>query len=751
MMLIALLLFQEHIRTVDEADDNSNEVHLEQKPAEDTAPEDVHQPTVTAEEADPDDSYWEEVNNLDKYFEVKKNLNIPVRCTSCRKRLASLNNLIIHWKARPSCLAAVDVDNLPKSYDRVVDAVRRIDEPTCPGCGKKFLNLVSCVSHYVRQVCRRNDSFGRMVQFGIRQDAMSSAYCCPKCAYTSSGKRQVVSHYERRHMPKLFPCPYEKCRMEFATSEALDRHVDIAHVNPTRNKVPCELCGLPLKRSSMQYHLVSKHSELSALPRLGCDSCDYSTWSSVNLRLHVINKHSEKKHHCQHCGKGFGAVNKLNQHVNFVHKKIRLYPSSGERTMTQCQICNAVLYKKNMARHMQTLHVRQTRYPCHGCDKVFYNKRARWLHNLCHLTNAQNERVYLFRCPTCQKGFNRRWWYTEHLQNAHSASKPYECDVCGKAFRFKLLYNKHRASHAPVSSECSICKNVFSSVRSLRLHMASKHAARGVVSCSCGMQFTSLSNYRDHRLVCQDGDKDDAGAEPKPVILAGDNTEILVSDGIQYETRVVDLSVTGDGQLNIDDPEAVVQNVAVEHLEAAQTLESIAVVPQESVTEVGKLARDVKEENKPMIGYIQHGGIAAPGDPDCDGIALVLNASSERCAGDDGGEILAGDIVADDGSRMVVIETDRNGEVFLRTADGQQLSEEESQQILLEMNQTRADSEILTTDEAGISTTAHDDGQTSEDTNGGYMCGFCSVIYQSLDDMDNHIRLSHTDQLTTDS
>ncbi|XP_077345938.1 uncharacterized protein LOC143989601 isoform X1 [Lithobates pipiens] len=137
------------------------------------------------------------------------------------------------------------------------------------------------------------------------------------------------------------------------------------------------------------------------------------------------------------------------------------------------------------------------RFSCTECGKCFRFKSGFNRHKRIHT----GEKPY--SCPKCGKCFVQKSDLATHLRT-HTGEKPYSCSECGKCFSDKSFYHTHQRMHKgekPYS--CPECGKCFVVKGQLVTHQTS-HTGEKPYSCpECGKCFSgrsSLSRHQRHHM-----------------------------------------------------------------------------------------------------------------------------------------------------------------------------------------------------------------------------------------------------------
>jgi Zinc finger, C2H2 type len=200
-----------------------------------------------------------------------------------------------------------------------------------------------------------------------------------------------------------------------------------------------------------------------------CDSCEYKTFSKVNITSHVKNHlmiELRRNYHCTICAATFTSRCNRQTHEKIMHSEVR-------KTF-KCECGREFTTQSGLYGHKKKMH-EPWNHSCSQCGKVF---------------------------PTTSK-------LRHHKIYVHDPKRP--CETCGELVPPGMFYNRHLKSHDVVKCTYEGCEKTFSKF-SLQRHVTTVHLPRKESACpTCNAVFNSehylkIHIYRvhsEHRKQCQ--------------------------------------------------------------------------------------------------------------------------------------------------------------------------------------------------------------------------------------------------------
>ncbi|KAM8965432.1 zinc finger protein 135 isoform X1 [Sarcophilus harrisii] len=138
---------------------------------------------------------------------------------------------------------------------------------------------------------------------------------------------------------------------------------------------------------------------------------------------------------------------------------------------------------------------REKLYECDECGKAFRWKSTFVLHLRIH----SGEKPYI--CNECGKAFSQNSDLTNH-KRIHRGEKPYECSVCGKTFTWSSNLINHKRIHSGERPYgCHICGKSFTQGSILIKHHRIHSGEKPYECDECGKAFSQKGNLINHQKV----------------------------------------------------------------------------------------------------------------------------------------------------------------------------------------------------------------------------------------------------------
>ncbi|CAG9812850.1 unnamed protein product [Phaedon cochleariae] len=162
---------------------------------------------------------------------------------------------------------------------------------------------------------------------------------------------------------------------------------------------------------------------------------------------------------CYVCDQVYTDIDKLDEHLISKH--------NYRRDEYQCDYCpRAYSYRPCLIKHRSIKHGETKKYHCENCPKVFTDPSNLQRHIRTHHVGARSH-----ACPECGKTFATSSGLKQHT-HIHSSVKPFQCEVCFKAYTQFSNLCRHKRMHADcrMQIKCVKCGQSFSTVTSLSKH-----------------------------------------------------------------------------------------------------------------------------------------------------------------------------------------------------------------------------------------------------------------------------------------
>ncbi|KAI4457222.1 zinc finger protein [Holotrichia oblita] len=162
---------------------------------------------------------------------------------------------------------------------------------------------------------------------------------------------------------------------------------------------------------------------------------------------------------CCVCDQPYPDVDKLDEHLVTKH--------NYRKDEYNCDLCpKTYSYRPSLIKHKAIQHGEHKKYHCENCTKVFTDPSNLQRHIRTHHVGARSH-----ACPECGKTFATSSGLKQHT-HIHSSVKPFQCEVCFKAYTQFSNLCRHKRMHADcrMQIKCVKCSQSFSTVTSLSKH-----------------------------------------------------------------------------------------------------------------------------------------------------------------------------------------------------------------------------------------------------------------------------------------
>ncbi|KAM8927988.1 zinc finger and BTB domain-containing protein 40 isoform 2-T2 [Pelodytes ibericus] len=356
-------------------------------------------------------------------------------------------------------------------------------------------------------------------------------FVCRSCDKIFLFRCRLEVHTKRCRMSKRNPLQCRDCNEVLASRQELDQHRKAAHgyiisarsyKGKKRLLVVCDICGKEFAHpSGLQYHKRTEHFEEKPF---SCKECGAKFAANSTLKNHQRLHTGEKPFVCKHCHMTFTQAAALSYHTKKKHSEGKMYV---------CQYCDAVFAQSiELTRHVRT-HTGDKPYVCRECGKGFSQANGlsihlRTFHNIedpydcqkCRMSfpTLEEHRKHIqvvhskefHPCPTCEKIFSSPSLLERHVVS-HVGGKPYNCEVCDKAYQQLSGLWYHNRTHHPdlfaaqnhrsskFSVQCNACEQFFSNPSILQKHTKLEHTVGKLYGCDkCDQSYPTPAALQVH-------------------------------------------------------------------------------------------------------------------------------------------------------------------------------------------------------------------------------------------------------------
>lgn len=220
---------------------------------------------------------------------------------------------------------------------------------------------------------------------------------------------------------------------------------------------------------------------------LTCEICKETFSAHKGLLSHMAVHYPN--YICDSCGKQFVRKSALRSHINRTHNMVTI----------PCKICNRLLKKHYMTRHMRA-HTANQILPsnaCPFCPERFVSYVAR----MKHMTTIHNTTRGKYKCTVCPRTFNSASSRSTHFRKDHLKQKKHVCIICKHAFFAKRNLTKHMVIHTGEKNfQCTVCLKSYAREFTLKEHKKIHDDVKNHQCGVCQKAFTHKTTLRNHML-----------------------------------------------------------------------------------------------------------------------------------------------------------------------------------------------------------------------------------------------------------
>lgn len=303
---------------------------------------------------------------------------------------------------------------------------------------------------------------------------------CPFCEKCFKDEEQMQKHALKTHK-KPYNC--DKCHKGYFSDLALEEHRKTHEVLYFHR---CPVCQMQYKTlTGLKHHRIREHTDID--PKFVCDSCGKRFKLKLDLALHIDRSHMNATYICRFCGM---AVKNIAHHeTKHQENKEIVYPYCCTLCPRKFKAWNTLenhLLMKHKASNVGTDMLRIL------CQKRFQSRSDFYQHVLLNQTEVKQH-----KCDACGKTFTSEYNLRNHVA-LHSQT--YACNQCDKNFTTNYLLKLHLRKHTGERPyQCKVCLKTFARSASLRMHRLI-HTGEKPYACDfCGQSFTQRGSMMSHR------------------------------------------------------------------------------------------------------------------------------------------------------------------------------------------------------------------------------------------------------------
>ncbi|XP_069074421.1 zinc finger protein 423 isoform X2 [Pleurodeles waltl] len=349
----------------------------------------------------------------------------------------------------------------------------------CNYCPEMFADINSLQEHIRISHCGPN---------ATTQDG-NHAFFCNQCSMGFLTEATLTEHIQQTHcnvgssklespviqpsqsFMEVYSCPYCTNSPIFGSILKLTKHIKENHKNiPLANNKKSKAEHSPVSSdvevSSPKRQKLSVNSNSVSNGEYPCNQCDLKFSNFETFQTH-LKSHLElllRKQSCPQCKEDFDSQESLLQHLT-VH-----YMTTS--THYVCESCDKQFSSvDDLQKHLLDMHT-FVLYHCTLCQEVFDSKVSIQV----HLAVKHSNENKMYRCTACNWDFRKEVDLQVHVKHSHlgNPTKSHKCIFCGETFSTEVELQCHITTHSK-KYNCKFCSKAFHAIILLEKHLREKH------------------------------------------------------------------------------------------------------------------------------------------------------------------------------------------------------------------------------------------------------------------------------------
>ncbi|XP_078527435.1 zinc finger protein 423 isoform X3 [Lissotriton helveticus] len=351
----------------------------------------------------------------------------------------------------------------------------------CNYCPEMFADINSLQEHIRISHCGPN---------ATTQDG-NHAFFCNQCSMGFLTEATLTEHIQQTHcnvgssklespviqpsqsFMEVYSCPYCTNSPIFGSILKLTKHIKENHKNiPLANNKKAKTEHSPassdVEVSSPKRQKLSVNSNSNSVSNgeYPCNQCDLKFSNFETFQTH-LKSHLElllRKQSCPQCKEDFDSQESLLQHLT-VH-----YMTTS--THYVCESCDKQFSSvDDLQKHLLDMHT-FVLYHCTLCQEVFDSKVSIQV----HLAVKHSNENKMYRCTACNWDFRKEVDLQVHVKHSHlgNPTKSHKCIFCGETFSTEVELQCHITTHSK-KYNCKFCSKAFHAIILLEKHLREKH------------------------------------------------------------------------------------------------------------------------------------------------------------------------------------------------------------------------------------------------------------------------------------